>query len=854
MSNLTAFKPVPLGHRVSLALLLGVVCMLTGAVGVAQALTPPLRELPESHFGWNVNRTKEQAGAPQPERNICTVASDDECQPGQFTSEIGGPAGGFANPVGLAAGTSPDDYLYLADKNNARVQVLTPQGAFLSMWGWHVDKTTGANVCTAASHDECQSGQEAAGGPVGQLAEPTSIAVDQSTHDIYVLDWANRRVVKYTPNGEFVLMIGGEVNETEDNTPGATEAQKNLCTAEEIIKGAKCKAGIEAPGGTKEHGAFHFENERGDLLAVGTNGTLYVGGEGGVQEFAPTGKYETEVPVSGTVEALAVDTAGDLYVIDENPATTIHKYNPTGTEVTTACSTGSTACWPLTLKAREAHPEFFTIQGLAVDAAGRLATNGFEIYRTLNDEEPLRSFGLLLNGENGEAMSEFNVPRNPSHGLAFAATESAGGFNLYIVEEGEQQVSVYRPLTIAGVSIQPPSCVPGPEHESDVTFTCSFSGETDPWGIAQTEAAFEWGTSPALGASTPLQALCGASCLSTLEGVSAVVQAPPNATIYDRLFAYDEHIPPSAREPAVSGSLSTTTPMVAPRFVGAPESQFTHASTAVLYAELNPENARTEYRFEYAPAGTLAGCPHGSASESCPGVSTTPTQESGAYEPTGATAEIIELQSAKAYEYRLFAENENTAKTEKRASISAPSTLVTAAAPAPRASTGGTSAVTATGALISGSVNPDGTPATYTFELGVYHGTETHYGVVSSGPIGEGTTPVEETLALTGLQPGTTYAYRIAIKSGHGEETPGASMIFTTQGLPAIIETPTPLPMLALPPIAFPGETAQTGAKTKPKSLSRRQLLSRALKACAKKPKGRRAACRRSAHKRYGVK
>jgi hypothetical protein len=44
------------------------VAMLTGAVGVAQALTPPLRELPESHFGGpaggDVNETADNTPGP----------------------------------------------------------------------------------------------------------------------------------------------------------------------------------------------------------------------------------------------------------------------------------------------------------------------------------------------------------------------------------------------------------------------------------------------------------------------------------------------------------------------------------------------------------------------------------------------------------------------------------------------------------------------------------------------------------------------------------------------------------------------------------------------------------------------
>jgi hypothetical protein len=50
-----------------------------------------------------------------------------------------------------------------------------------------------------------------------------------------------------------------------------------------------------------------------------------------------------------------------------------------------------------------------------------------------------------------------------------------------------------------------------------------------------------------------------------------------------------------------------------------------------------------------------------------------------------------------------------------------------------------------------------------------------------------------------------------------------------------------------------PGENLPPPAKVIPKKLTLAQQLARALKACAKKPKSKRAACRRSAHKKYVV-
>jgi DNA-binding beta-propeller fold protein YncE len=791
--------------RVGLTALLAAAAVAGLPTAPAAAALAPVKESLETEFGWNVNRTAEEAGAPQAERNVCVLAKD-ECQAGQNTSELGAGAGGFAYPVGVAVGSTPDDYLYVADHNNERVQVITPQGAFVSMFGWDVNKTKAGegapqaerDICTAESHDECQGGQPSSNGPAGAIESPTSIAVDQSTHDVYVLDHATDRVVKYTATGEFIWMIGGEVNETQDNNPTASEAQKNICTAEELAKGTICKTGVERPAETRQHGAFKLENERGNLLAVGPAGVLYVGGEGGVQEFEPDGQYEAEIeiPFPQTVRALAVDAAGDVYLVDEGRASrTIHKFASDGTEITTTCSPGSSACWPLTLSPRESTATSLRLSGLAVDPAGRLAT-------TVSEES--ETFGLLLNGETGETVSEFKLGLRVARGITFDSVEVAGGFEMYLAEEELQEVLAYAPARIGALALIPAACAAGAEHETDASFNCTLSGEANPWGVAQTEAGFQWGSTTALGATTPLQSVCAASCANGFVPVpSAVVQAPPNETFYERLVGYDEHAPASAKEPIASSVLSFATPMVTPDTAPTPSALAVHPSSATIFGELNPENARSEYFFEYGPQGILKSCPHGVRSESCPGVSTTATQESEAYLEIGAAAEIVGLQPSSSYEYRLFAESENKAKTAKRASSSPASLLTTAPAPVARASTGAAGAVATTSALIAGTVDPDGLTATYAFELGVYQGAATQYGTVFSGPAGEGVNPIEETLPLTGLQPGTTYAYRITITSAYGTSQ-GSPMTFTTSGLPAVLVVPSELSQLPIPPIAYP--------------------------------------------------
>ena len=64
--------------------IMAALAMIVGGTSSAFAAgVAPVKQVIESHIGSNVNKTKEQAHAAQAERNICTVASKDECQPGR---------------------------------------------------------------------------------------------------------------------------------------------------------------------------------------------------------------------------------------------------------------------------------------------------------------------------------------------------------------------------------------------------------------------------------------------------------------------------------------------------------------------------------------------------------------------------------------------------------------------------------------------------------------------------------------------------------------------------------------------------------------------------------------------------
>ncbi len=315
--------------------------------------------------------------------------------------------GDLDEPRGVGVDEASGD-VYVGDEKNYRIDVFGSSGGFLEAWGWDVNAAApvnGSQVCTTS----CQRGSPGPG--AGQFASGTGgqgaqgLAVDNdplsfSYGDVYAADFENHRVEKFSASGQFLLMFGGNVNET---TGG------DVCVA-----GEKCKRGAEGTADGQFEWAFQHS-----YIAVGPGGAVYVGDRARVQVFEPSGKWRESVSLAGLstegkVTALAVDAAGDLFLADQE-VPGVRELAPNGTEKA-EFDAGSDS-----------------IEAIALDPSGDLfvgdSGGGFHILKYSPSGQELDSFASHTLAETG--------------GMAFSESGGAPG-QLYVSDPLQDDVGSCR--------------------------------------------------------------------------------------------------------------------------------------------------------------------------------------------------------------------------------------------------------------------------------------------------------------------------------------------------------------------------------------------------------------------------
>lgn len=534
---------------------------------------------------------------------LCTAASAGAAS---YFGGQGAEAEQFQGASGLALDSQTGD-VYVSDQYNHRVDKYDGSGASILDWGWGINGSSPApelQTCTVESG--CGGAQSGSGngefadeGPRGIAVDNNYAAGDPSAGDVYVVDWEGFRVEKFDPEGKFLLMFGGGVNEAKDNTPGATEAEKDVCLA-----GEQCTRGVAGTG----TGEFNWYYQPDGIIAVGPGGDIYVGDQGRVEIFEPDGAWKETISLAtlsteGKVRSLAVDGAGDVFLKDEG-VPGVHEIEPGGI-----------------LAPVEFDPLSESIEAITLDAAGNLylaeySNGGTSVFEYSAAGQELAEFASKTIG------SQASFPNATATGMAFSNTLN----QLYVSSTAESVVWMLTPPA-PGPLIEPGTESATPESHGTAALQASLNPEGN-----ETTYHFEYVGASAFAASgygsatstSPVSAGSGFGDQTASGELSSL--AP--GIYYYRLVATNSQ-----------GTATGPDQILDTALIEGPSADSVSNTSATLAASVDPLGTDTEYRLEY---GTTTGYGHTISGN---------LGEGTAYVPISSHQQ--ELQPTTEYHYRL---------------------------------------------------------------------------------------------------------------------------------------------------------------------------------------------------------
>jgi VCBS repeat protein len=256
---------------------------------------------------------------------------------------------------------------------------------------------------------------------------------------------------------------------------------------------------------------------------------------------------------------------------------------------------------------------------------------------------------------------------------------------------------------------------------------------------------------------------------------------PVSATVgdLDPLTGYQVRVVALSLSGRTTGATRTFTTAGLPAGASTGAATAVGAAGATLGGTVEPNGGETTYSFEYGETAAYG--------------SSTPERSAGSGgAPVPVSEPLDGLQPNRTYHFRLVAENDEGGATglDRTFTTTVP----------PLATTGGATDVTTGGAVLSGRVDPRNLATSWRFEYGPTpaYGSLTPERAAGSG---NGEQPVSE--ALSGLQPSTTYHYRLVAEGADGSRTAGAAGSFTTAATPP--QPPAPEPIGPAEPAAATG-------------------------------------------------
>ena len=577
---------------------------------------------------------------------------------------------------------------------------------------------------------------------VGSLGEPSSVGLDESAHELYVVDRANKQVDEFSMQGKYLGNIRG------------------IRSAGGLVPFTEPKdVAVQQLAGASHSDVYVSDVQKGR----------------GVDVFGPDEEGPTvEAPVT---EAVNGETASSAVLHGE--------LNPPP-------AAKSKVAWYFEYNRGEA-----CTNGQTTPVEPEAEVQALKVSKEITGLEPDTQYTACV-------VAESNFGQNVGAPVSFTTSKLPPGVD-------EESVSN---LTASSATID---------------------AQINPYN-QETFCVLEYGTDSTL--ATKEFASCGElpASLGDQPASASIEGLEADTTYYYRVFA-------------LNGSGEKGEGAIQPfKTVGSPltttgEADSVTRITAALSGAIDPERGATRYHFIYVDQATYErAVAEGAANPYAEGGATIDGEVAAGNSAVAAPPLLaVGLLPETTYHYALVATNNAGTATGGDA------TFTTGAGTPPIVTTGAASAITLSTATLAGTVDTRGLNVSYAFEVSTDPG---NYGAPSgAGAIGAGPSEAIVQTSLQGLQPGTTYYYRLLATSTDGTSY-GVGHSFTTQGFSSLLIQPATPPLIGTPNIAFPTETGTAGKSTT-KSLTNAQKLAKALKACAKKAKSKRAACRKQAHKKY---
>jgi hypothetical protein len=658
-----------------------------------------------------------------------------------------------------------------------------------------VNETTGGDVCSVAEEkagDKCQPGSE--GTEPGKFKGPAGIAVNNETHNVYVVDRGNDRVQEFNEQGQYLAEFNGSglnLNEGIDKPPAPLENPEAIA--------------IDNDPSSPSHGDVYVE----DI------------GHQAIDKFTSTGEYKSQITIGAEgarfteLRGVAVDTQGELWVSQNGVAGfngTIDNYSDEQPNVF-AESRNWNGAGP--------------IPGFAVDSEDNLYTRiegggpGSQIFLRFNrlgernggngdffGGEKSPETGIAVDPSNNNVYIDVDAPEgNRGHGVEpadtaveeFTATESPiesfgsaqlsdeGGEDLavdasnqtvYVADGSDDAVKVYSTVPRPDVLATAPTDL---HTEGSATLT----GTVDPDGLPLTECKFEYVPDAVFKEPTATQeppANEVQTITSTEHTKHFYIEFPPGSgeAVYVEANASHEEVQSALEElpafeelPSFAGNIAVSGEEGGPYTV-----EFINELAHTKVPKLHPEEGYVTAAITTEGAKGGDGSWETAVSKSCEqGLGKGPGEIGTGTLPVLVSLNITGLTPDTLYDYRLAATNKNGKEEE----LGEPHRFV---APAhPGVSGEHASAVESSTATLQAQVDPGGAATSYyveyatTAEAACFE--EKTCPKTSPQPVGTSLEAIGVQVQLSGLHSGTEYRYRFVAVNEVGAEA-GAGVTLTT--------------------------------------------------------------------------